>query len=129
MLSQPLSVGRREVVITDVSAFQTRQDGHPLAKFAGYGRDGDPEFGPHAAEVGVVGCRPGVGDLAVDFAGCVAFEAAHDFAFALALGRPFGHVILGSLARGHADQDYLMQGVIGAAIAASAEPVAGCLAR
>ena len=98
-----------------------------MAKFAGYGRDGEPEFGAYAAEVGVVGCRPGVGDLAVDFSGCVAFGAAYDFAFSLTLGRTFGHVILGSLTRGHADQDHLIQGMVSAAVPASAEPVAGCL--
>ena len=128
LLDKPLSVVRSQLVVADVSSFQTRKDGNPLAQFAGNGRDGEAEFGPHAAEVGVVWCRPGVGDLAVDFPGCVAFEAAHDFAFALALGGAFGHVLLCPLARAHPDQDDLVQGVVGVAVAASTEPVAGCLA-
>ena len=37
--------------------------------------------------------------------GCVTFEASHDLPLAPALRGAFGHVVLGSLARGHADQD------------------------
>ena len=122
---QPLAVERGQGVVAEEAAFQERNPGWPLAKFAGCGRDGATERGAHLAKIGVVGGCLGVGDLAVDFPGCVAFEAAHDFAFALAFRGAFGHVVLRSPARCHADEDDLVQGVVGVAVTASAEPVTG----
>jgi hypothetical protein len=60
----------------------------------------------------------GIGDLAVDFPCRVAFEATHDFPFAFAFGGAFGHVFLSPLARGHADQDDLIQGMVCVAVTA-----------
>lgn len=96
-----------------------------MAKFPGIGRNGATESGAHLAKIRVVWGGLGFSDLEIDVPGCGPFETAHYFPFALALRGAFGHVVLGSLARCHADQDNLIQGRVGVAIAASAEPVTG----
>ena len=62
------------------------------------------------AQVGVVWRCLGGGDLAVDFPCRIAFKTAHDFPFAFAFRGAFGHVVFGPSARGHADQDDLIEG-------------------
>ncbi|WP_263433791.1 hypothetical protein [Arthrobacter sp. StoSoilB13] len=66
--------------------------------------------------------------MAVDFPGGVPFEAAHGLSFALAFGSALGDIVLGPLARRHSDHDDLIKGMVGVAITASTEPVAGRLA-
>lgn len=112
LFGQPLAVVHGEGVVADEARSRREIFGWPVAKFACCGGDGQSEFGAHVAQVGVVGGCLRVGDLAVDFPGCVPFEAAHDFPFALAFGGAFSHVVLGSLARSHSDKDYRMQGVL-----------------
>lgn len=67
--------------------FQEGNLGWPLAKFAGCCGDVYAECAADLAQVGVVRCWPGAGNLAVDLPCCVAFEAAHDVPLALA-GNP-----------------------------------------
>ena len=79
-----------------------------------------------------VGCRnllaDGCGEeVAVDLAGEVALEAAHDLGFRLAFGGPPCDVGLGGLVPVHSGDDGAMQGCVGLAIPAAVEPVTGGL--
>jgi len=58
--------------------------------------------------------------LAEDFPGDVAFEVAHGFSFALAVGHPLGDVVLGSVVGSHAGEDNVVEGAVGLAVAAFA---------
>src|SRR5665647_2612729 len=71
----------------------------------------------------------GLCERGVDLAGDVAFEAAHDFAFALALAGAAVDVGPGRLVVAHADKDDAVERGVGLAVAAPVEPVAVCLAR
>ena len=107
----------------------TFQEGNlrgPLAEFAGCSADGHAECGARLPEIAVVRCRLGAGDLTVNLPRCVVFEAAHDLPFARALRGALCHVLLGPLAGCHPDQDHLIEGMIGVAVAPSAKPVARC---
>src|SRR6266536_909552 len=61
--------------------------------------------------------------------GDVAFEAADDLLFGLALLEPPCHVVLGGLMPAQPDQDDPVQRGVGLAVAAAVEAVAGGLAR
>ena len=58
-----------------------------------------------------------------DFAGDVAFEAAHDFGFGFAFGDASGDVGAGGFVVFHPDDDYAVQCGVGAAVSASVEAV------
>ena len=59
-----------------------------------------------------------------DFAGDVAFEAAHDFGFGFAFGDASGDVGTGGLVVFHADDDDAVQCGVGLAVSAAVESVA-----
>ena len=65
------------------------------------------------------------GQGAVDLAGEVALEAAHDFGFGLAFGGASSDVDLGGLVPVHAGDDGSVQRGVGLPVAASVEAVAG----
>src|SRR5665647_968288 len=71
----------------------------------------------------------GLCERGVDLAGDVAFEAAHDLAFALALAGAAVNVGPGRLVVAHADEDDAVECGVGLAVAAPVGPVAVCLAR
>src|SRR6266516_2637235 len=71
----------------------------------------------------------GLCERGVDLAGDVAFEAAHDLTFALALAGAAVDVGRGGLLVAHADEDDAVECGVGLAVAAPVEPVAVCLAR
>lgn len=106
--------------MTDLASFQEGNLGGPLPKFAGCCRDRASECGAHLAKIAVVWGGLWVGDLAVYFPGRVAFEAAHNFPFALAFRSALGYIVFGALARCHADKDDLVERAVGVAVAASA---------
>src|SRR6266496_1561519 len=72
---------------------------------------------------------PGLCERGVDLAADVAFEAALDLAFALALAGAAVDVGPGRLVVAHADEDDAVECGVGLAVAAPVEPVAVCLAR
>ena len=97
LLGEPLSVRLGDVIVSGDPSFYAGEVGGPLVElFAGL-LQRDAELLPEAAEVGDVRCCDGAEYLAVDVPCDVAFEAAHGFSFALAVGHPFGNVVLGSV--------------------------------
>ncbi|SRR6266545_4377503 len=70
----------------------------------------------------------GLSEQCVDLAGDVAFQAADDFAFALAFADASHDVVPGRLVIAHADEDDPIERGVRLAVAAAVEPVAVRLA-
>lgn len=97
LLGEPLSVRLGDVIVSRDPSFYAGEVGGPLVElFAGL-LQRDAELPSEGAEVSDVRWCNGAEYLAVDLPGDLAFQAAHGFSFALAVGHPCGHVVLGSV--------------------------------
>lgn len=95
LLGEPLSVPFGDMVVSGDPSFYAGKIGGPLAELFGSLLQRDAELLPDGSEVSDVRRCNRVKNLAEDFPCDVAFEAAHGFPFALAVGRTFGDVVLG----------------------------------
>ena len=124
-----MSIGLGDVVVPGDPSFYAGEVGRPLVElFAGL-LQRDVELPSEGPEVRDVRCCNRAEYLAVDFPGNVAFEAAHGFSFALAVGHPFGNIVLGAVVRLHAGKDNVVEGTVGLAVTTFAESVTVGFAR
>src|SRR5512134_1766803 len=81
-----------------------------------------------SGKLGLVDLPPSLRDQGEDLAGDVTFEDADDLKFGMALGRPLGHVGLGSRIGPEPSDGDDMQGAVGRPIASSVETMTDRLA-
>lgn len=123
LLGEPLSVPLGDMVVSADASFYAGKVGGPLTELLGCLLRRDAELLPEGPEVGDVRSCDRVEYLAIDFPRDVAFEAAHGFPFALAVGDTFGNIVFGSVVRLHAREYDVVEGAVGLAVTTSAESV------